>query len=217
MEKRLSHDSGIAIGMVLFGLALLAVVSVAMGVGGNNNLSSVISIDRSTADLKSQGLLIATKIRDCFSNGIDNKKLDCSNNTYIPGTGWSRPGCSPIDPAAFYPASSGSGTPVENLNCPSFGAGIQNLWTGQVPALLPPPSSGFDIWYYVNAGDGGGRCIRTQPLASTVDDSSMRAGLLEASASFSANEVSYVPTSTSQRFILWITKPAVIASPDCAP
>lgn len=216
MQKRLSNDSGIAIGMILFGIALLAVVSVAMGVGGNN-IGSAISIDRATADLKSQGLLITTKIRDCFSNGISNKKLDCSNNTFVPGTGWSRPGCSPIDPTAFYPSSAGSGTPVENIDCPSFGGGIQNLWTGQAPALLPPPTAGFDIWYYVNAGDSGGRCIRTQPLSSTATDSSMRAGLVEAAAGFSADELTYVPASASQRFILWITKPTGSASPDCSP
>lgn len=217
MHKRFSDESGIAIGAILFALALLAVVSVAMGVGGNS-IGPTITIDRVTADIKSQGLLILNKIHECFSNGIDNKKLDCSNNVYdsIAGT-WSRPGCNPIDPSAYYPVSVGSGTAVEGLDCPSYGAGIQNLWNGQSVTLLPPPTSGFDNWYYVNAGDSGGRCIRIQPLAANVNDAGARNGLIEAAASFSASELTFDPNSTSQRFILWITKPSGTVSADCSP
>jgi hypothetical protein len=215
--RRLAPDAGIAIGAILFALALIAVVSIAMSAGGGN-IGNVISIDRVTADIKSQGLMITNKIRECYTNGYANKQLDCSNNTFdaLSGT-WTRPGCSPIDTDALYPASTGSGTAIESVTCPSYGVGLQNLWSGQSPAMLPPPTNGFDKWYYVNAGSTGGRCIRIQPQPATVNDSGMRNGLIEAANSFSASELTFVSGSISQRFILWITRPSGAASADCSP
>jgi hypothetical protein len=216
MKKHVSSESGIAIGVLLFGLAMLAVLAVAMSAGSNMMGASPITIDRISAEVKSQGQLILAKIHQCYSEGLDNKKLDCSNNTLVLGVP-TRSGCSPIDTTAFYPTSTGSGTVIESVACPAYGAGIQNLWTGQQPSMLPPPSNGLEHWVYVNAGDAGGRCIRIQPLAAGVDDVGIRDGLAQAAGAFSADELGFSAGSSSQRFILWVTKPAGVVSADCSP
>lgn len=216
MKKRVSSESGIAIGVLLFALAIIAVLSVVMSAGSNMMGATPITIDRISADVKSQGQLVLSKIRQCVSEGIDNKKLDCSNNTLVLGVP-TRSGCSPIDTTVFYPASTGSGTVIESITCPAYGTGMQNVWTGQQPSMLPPPSSGLEHWVYVNAGDAGGRCIRIQPLAATVDDTSIRNGLAQAAAAFSAAELSFSAGSSSQRFILWVTRPTGVVSADCSP
>ncbi len=214
MKQRISSESGLAVGVILFALALVAVIAAVMNAGSMMGGSTIV-IDRVAADTTSQGNLIVSKIRQCYSNGLDNKTLDCSNNV-----GGSRSGCtgtSPTDLTAFYPTSTGSGTAVSALDCPSYGAGVQNLWTGQAPSMLPPPTNGFDAWTYVNAGDVNGRCIRIQPNVATVDDQAVRAGLAQAANSYAAQEYTYTAGSSSQRFILWITRPSGAASADCSP
>lgn len=220
MKQRISSESGLAVGVVLFALALVAVIAVVMNAGSMMG-NSTVTIDRISADIKSQGNLIISKIRQCYTNGVDNKVLDCSNNTYITTTSsWSRSGCtgtSPTDLTVYYPTSTGSGTLVSALNCPSYAAGSQNLWTGQAPSMLPPVSNGLGEWYYVNAGDTNGRCIRIEPQAATVNDTAVRAGLAQAVTSYGAQEYVYTPGSSSQRVILWITRPSGAASADCSP
>lgn len=215
MNKRLSSDSGIAIGVILFGLAIIAVVTIAMS-GSNIMGNSTATIDRISAEVRSQADLIKAKIIQCYNDGLDAKKVDCENNTFVAGTGWTRAGCSPIDTTTFYPTSTGTGTAIASVTCPSF-TSSSNLWTGQQPTMLPPPSNGLNSWYYVNAGDSGGRCIRIQPTGATVNDSTVRAGLAQAANGFSAGELVYSAGSGSQRFILWITTPSGAASADCQP
>ncbi len=215
MNKRLPSDAGIAIGVLLFALAIIAAVTIAL-TGGNMMGNSTATIDRINAEVRSQADLIKAKIIQCYNDGLDAKKVDCQNNTFVAGTGWTRAGCSPIDTTAFYPTSTGTGTAMASVTCPSFTAS-SNLWTGQQPTMLPPPSNGLAGWYYVNAGDSGGRCIRIQPVAGTVNDATVRAGLAQATNAFSANEVVYSAGSASQRFILWITRPSGAASADCSP
>jgi hypothetical protein len=141
------------------------------------------------ADVTSQVNLIRNKIYECYTAGYDNTDLPDK-----------------------YPPSTGAGTPVEMLECPSYNSGVKNLWTGQSPAGLPPPLKDFNKWHYVNAGLVGGRCIRTQPLAANKD---IQDGLLQVAAALPPDEVLYDPKGPP-RFIVWITLPAGPPSLDCS-
>jgi hypothetical protein len=190
-HSRLRSDSGIAIGVILFVIALIAVISIAMGASGNF-MGSTITPDRVTADIKSQANLIRNKILECFTNGYDRGDLPDR-----------------------YPSSTGTGTLVEALDCPSYGAGQTSMWMGQSAATLPPPTGGFDKWVYVNAGASGGRCIRIQPSTGNTTNEGIKNGLIQASSNFSAMELTYDSNGASQRFILWITRPSGTPSADC--
>jgi len=190
MNTRLSRNSGIAIGMILFIIAVIAVLSIAISASGNF-MGTTVTPDRVSADVKSQANLIRNKILECYTYGYERGDL--------------------VDK---YPSSTGTGTPVSDLNCPSYPTGLTNIWAGQSPASLPPPPGGFDKWYYVNAGASGGRCARIQPLSTT--DVGLKNGLLQASSVFDANELSFDANSGSLRFILWITKPTGSPSADCS-
>jgi hypothetical protein len=128
-------------------------------------------------------------------------------------------------------------TLVSALECQGDGSGMQNLWAGARPTQLPPPTSGFGPWYYVNsnnAGQGGsadgGRCIYTQPTLSNPQNSAgLVDGLKKAASKFttttcnptcsSTAENIYDPASTSQKFTIWITMPIGTTAPDpnCVP
>jgi hypothetical protein len=217
---RFSSQSGIAIGVILFALAIIAVIVVAMSATGNFS-GNTISIDRTSAEVKSQGNLIRTKIVECFRNGVEMANVECINNTYIPSqSAYSRQalcgtGKTVSDLTTLYPTSTGSGTLVSDLDCPSYGSGAQNLWTGQSAAMLPNPPTGFDPWVYVNAGDVGGRCIRIQPSTGNATNDALKQGLVEASNGFSDLERIYNHNSGSQRFIIWITRPSGAGDANC--
>lgn len=196
--ERIRAESGIAVGVILFVIAILAVVAIAFSASGNF-VGSTLTIDRISKELRSQADLIRAKINECYMN---TSNIDHSGGDYYPTTN--------------FPPSTGSGTAVASLTCPTYGSGVDNLWSGQSPATLPTPPTGFDSWYYVNAGDSGGRCIRIQPLAGFVNDNGVRQGIVETAAGFSGLEHVYDPNSSSQRFILWITKPTGPASADCS-
>lgn len=192
MLHRPSTQAGIAIGAILFVLALLAVIAAAI-TNSSNFMGTTITPDRLSAELKSQAHLIRNKILECFTNGYDRGEL-----------------------ADKYPSSSGNGTLVSALECPSYGTGTESLWTGQSPASFPAKPSGLDDWYYVNAGASGGRCIRIQPSAGNTSDVGILGGLGQAASAFSSMELVYDSGSGSKRFILWITRPSGAASADCS-
>lgn len=224
MKQRLSSESGIAIGVVLFALAIIAVVAIAMSAGGNTMGSSAISIDRISADVKSQGDLILTKIRQCYTTATIDQQANCANNAWnAVASAYTRPECNgTIDQTVYYPVGAApAGILVSSIVCPGYqSTDGTNLWTGNAPAMLPPPSSGLNPWYYVNAGDSGGRCIRIEPTAAALADSAVRAGLAQAANAYASNEYTYTPGSASQRFILWITLPAggvAAANAGCKP
>jgi len=137
-------QSGIAIGPILFVLAILALLAVVIAAGfGDFGIAGVA--DRITADTQSQASLIRTKINEC------NVKYGTANN--FDG----------------FPASDATnGTLVSAVNCSGdayVGIG-SNLWSGARATTLPPPTTGFGPWYYINTnaiGLGGvpigGRCI----------------------------------------------------------
>lgn len=198
LSRPFKDESGVAVGVILFVIAILAVVAIAFSAGGNF-IGSTLNIDRVSKEVRAQGDLIRAKINECYKN---INAIDHSGGDYYP--------------TSNYPTSTGSGTLVESLTCPTYGSGMDNLWTGQSPATLPNPPTGFEKWVYVNAGDSGGRCIRIQPLSGFVNDPSVKQGLVEAAGAFSGLELTFDPNSSSQRFILWLTKPSGAASADCS-
>ncbi len=190
MNHRLHPSAGIAIGPILFVLALLGVIALAMG-NSVGSFSGAGNTDRVTADILSQVSLIRAKINEC------NLLYGTNNN----GDGW--PASDPSD-----------GTIVSDLECEADPAGKKNLWTGMRDVLLPPPTKGFNEWYYMNAGAAGGRCIWTSPIASG-NSGNNASGLKIASNKFSSQELSYDPASSSQKFVIFITRPTGTVDTHC--
>jgi len=203
-------QSGIAIGPILFVLAILALIAAVVAAGGSGFSVAAIA-DRVSADTVSQANLILSKINEC-------------NIKY--GTNGNYDGYPSSDPV--------EGTPVSQIGCtgdtPS-GLSI-NLWTGARPTTLPPPTTGFTPWTYINTnsvGQGGtadgGRCIWIKPMGTgAVNDEGIVSGLTKAASKFSnatsfapTAQVIYDPASPSQKFIVWVTMP--IGAPDinCLP
>ena len=201
-DSRLSSQSGIAIGAILFVIAILAVLGTAISASGNF-MGSTVTPDRVSADIKAQANLIRSKIMECYIYG---------RNRYSE----SLPNASDPMPSDMYPSSTGAGTNVIDLDCPGFATGQKNLWAGQSAASLPPSPTGFDPWVYKNAGATGGRCIRIQPSTGLATDAGIKNGLSLVSGYFSNGERVYDSNSSSQRFILWITRPSGTADADCS-
>lgn len=203
-----TSSSGIAIGPILFVLAMLALLATVMTSGFGEFGTASVS-DRISADTVSQANLIISKINEC------NIKYGTNNN--FDG----------------YPSSdTDEGTLVSQLNCEGDPPGLQNLWTGQRSTTLPPPTYGFKPWRYINtnsAGLGGtaigGRCIWTRPTAGNaasskgvVDGLTKAANKFSNSPSFSStSQVIYDPESASQKFIVWVTMPTGTPDENCLP
>jgi hypothetical protein len=177
--SRFSSNSGIAIGPILFIIAILGLLASLMSSGGSE-FTSVATADRVNTDIVSQANLIRSKINEC------NLLYGTNNN----GDGW--PASDPDD-----------GTPVADLECAGDPDGKKNLWTGLRPSMLSPPTSGFNAWYYINKGAVGGRCFWTSPTGGNTV-----AGLLRAKDKFSSQEVAYNSAGASQRFVVFITRPS---------
>ena len=193
---RLSWQSGIALGPILFILAILALIGVVLS-AGSGGFSVAGVADRVTADIVAQANLIRAKINEC--------NLMYGTNSNYDG----------------YPQDSTAGSPgilVSAVACAGDPAGLQNLWGGNRATSLPPPTPGFNNWYYVNTnatGLGGtatgGRCIYIQPTAAS---GGIAAGLTNALKKFThatandgVSEVNFDPTKSGQRFVVWISTP----------
>ncbi|MFY9289064.1 MAG: hypothetical protein WAO98_11255 [Alphaproteobacteria bacterium] len=205
---RFRHSQGIAIGPILFVIALLALLATVMSSGfGDFGVASVA--DRISADIPSQANLIRAKINEC------SIKYGTNNN------------------GDSYPASdTTNGTLVSALECEGDPVGQKNIWSGQRATVLPQPTTGFNQWYYLNsngAGMGGnadgGRCIWITPSGSNpAGSSALVTGLTKAASKFSHNtgfsssaEVVYDPSSSSQKFVMWITLPTGTPDSNCLP
>lgn len=197
LNSRFSADAGIVLGPILFLLAVLAIIGVVLSAGSGGFQTATVS-DRIKADIVSQTNLIRSKINEC--------NLMYGTNANFDG----------------YPQDSTGGSPgvlVSSLNCTGDPAGLQNLWTGNRPTALPPPTAAFDTWYYVNTNTTGlsgtatgGRCIYTQltgnKSAGVVSGLTAAANkFTHATANDGASEVNYDPSSTHQRFVVWISSP----------
>jgi hypothetical protein len=201
---RLPSNAGIAIGPILFVIALLGILAAVIA-AGTGDFGTASIADRVYSDIYSQANLIRAKINEC------NLKWGTSNGN---GDG--------------YPASSATGTPVCALqcagdpntaetgtDCQGNAMTQQNLWYGIRPAQLPPPTSGLNQWYYMNAGTSGGRCIWTHP-SSTPGSGGIIAGLTKAGTKFSSQELTFNSSGSSQNFVVWITLPTGTPSSYCS-
>lgn len=203
--QRFSTQSGIAIGPILFVIAILALLAAVVSSGGGG-FQVAAGADRITADIVAQANLIRSTINEC------NMQYSIQMATNPGGT-------TPVsDP---YPSPQGTVSPVSALYCSPIGSTISTpIWNDVSlgTKLLPPPTQGFNPWSYIDdsaAPNGNGRCFYTSPTeANPVNDLSLTSGLTRAAAKFNSStsyspttEVIYNPTSANQKFIVWITMP----------
>lgn len=196
MNRRFSSEAGIALGPILFVLAILGILAAVLSAGSGSFGTAGIT-DRVAADIATQANLIRAKINEC------NLMYGTSSN--FDG----------------YPSSGGISIDISTVACsgdPSSPTNLQNIWSGNRPANLPPPTSGFGNWYYINTNNSGlsgsaagGRCIWTKP---TKGSAGIAAGLTRAAKKFTtstandgASEANYNPASANQRFVVWISAP----------
>jgi hypothetical protein len=205
---RFHSTAGIAIGPILFVIALLGILAMAMAAGSGGFGSAGVA-DRVTADIVSQVNLIRGQINGCQLQYITTA---VDNSTAAP---WASVTACAYD---HWPCSDQTnGTAVINLTCPgdplTSGSQQPNLWTGPRAALLPQPTQGFNAWTYINAGDTHGRCIWTTPVS--VGGTSNGQGLARAAAKFSSQESAY--NATTQKFVVFITLPSGSTNTNCVP
>ena len=191
-----SPEAGIALGPILFILAILGIIGLVLSAGGGGFTTAGVT-DRIVADVSTQANLIRSKINEC-------NMMYGSNSNYD-----------------GYPSSGGVSIAVSTIACsgdPSSPVNLQNLWSGNRTANLPPPTAGFGNWNYINTnttGLGGsatgGRCIWIKPNSG---NGAIAAGLSKAATKFTnttandgAAEVNYNPASTGLRFVVWISAP----------
>ncbi|MDD5586619.1 MAG: hypothetical protein PHY92_06650 [Alphaproteobacteria bacterium] len=198
--SRFSSTAGIAIGPILFVIALLGILA-AVFAAGTSSFGVATMADRVTADINSQANLIRSKINECYmqsiANNVDNSAAPCAGDTYP---------CS----------DQTDGTLVVDLTCPGdslVDSAQQNVWTGPRNALLPPPTSGFTPWRYMNAGASGGRCFWTQITGSK--NGGVVSGLVKVASKFSSQEISYDENSDTQKFVVFLTTPAGAVDSHC--
>jgi ABC-type dipeptide/oligopeptide/nickel transport system permease subunit len=198
---RLSSSAGIALGPILFILAILGLIATVMAAGGSSGFGTAGNADRVNADVSGQANLIRGKINECYMqyllNGVNNSSSPCAGDAYP---------CS----------DQTSGTLVSALTCPGdplVSSSQQSIWTGLRVAQLPPPTRGFNDWYYMNGGDEGGRCIWT--TSSIGANTGLVAGLKLAARKFSSTELKYNSSSSSQKFVIFITPPTGTVTPLC--
>jgi len=166
---------GIAIGPILFVIAIMAVIASVMA-AGMGSFSSNASVDRIRADIRGQANLIRSKIQECYMVTMGAESFG-------------------------YPTGA-SGVDVRDAECPGDPTGRKNLWSGARPSSLPPPVPGFNEWVYYNYA--GGRCIMATPTAGGSTDASTKDGINVVSAMFNANEV-HIDTSGDWSLSIWLT------------
>jgi len=200
--NRFPSNAGIAIGPILFMLAVLGVIAAVVSAGGGSGLGSAGVADRITADVVGQANLIRSKIGECYMQYIVN------------GTNYAT--AAPCLNDAYPCSDQTNGTDVAALTCPNDpltgGGDQQSLWTGLRFASLPIATKGFANWTYINAGESGGRCIWTAPASGA---GSAEEGLTRAAKKFSSQEVAYDPASNTQKFVVFITKPTGAVDSHC--
>lgn len=199
--KRLHPSAGIAIGPILFVLAMIGILATVFASGSGGSLGSAGIADRITNDVVSQANLIRSKISECQMQYLVNGDI-------TPG------GACDNDP---YPCSDQTnGSLVSSLTCPNDpldGGAEPSLWMGLRVASLPPPTKGFNEWMYINAGEAGGRCIWTAPTGGT--SGAVVDGLTRAATKFTGQEVSYDPGSNTQKVVVFVTRPTGTVDSHC--
>lgn len=201
-SPRLPRNAGIAIGPILFVLALLGVIAAVMSTS-SGGFDTAATADRVTSEIVNQANLIRGKINECNLRCVNAQALETSGGLACPEP-WPdnyTVGSPPAAPTATVLA-------VRNIECP-LDAGNpagSTLWTAPQPTQLPPPTKGFESnpWNYVNAGPSGGRCIWTAPNSGNSSRAIVE-GLTRAAGKFTTDELDYDPASSSQKFVVIIT------------
>lgn len=174
--RLLTSQPGIAIGPILFIVAILAVLAGAMSSGfGSYGVSA--TEDRIKTEIRGQANLIRAKIQECYMTTMGSLNFD-------------------------YPSGpTPNGTLVTNLDCPGDPTGQQNIWRGARPTSLPPVPRGFGEWYYYNYNKG--RCIIITPTTSGASQAGVQSGLTIVKNTFNTNEV-YLD-GTDKSLSIWLT------------
>jgi len=216
----LPSEAGIAIGPILFVIAILGLLAAVIA-SNMGTMSNTGTIDRIAADIPSQANLIRTKINECYTKYGTDRNFD------------------------GYPSSGGTTIDVSTITCTGDAIGLGssgnlNIWTGERATTLPPPTSGFADWNYINTNSTGlggsatgGRCIYIIPNATTFPSPNtvpgIVQGLTKAASKFTsqtscdnvsttcAGDVEYNPASSSQKFVMWITLPTGTPDSHCLP
>lgn len=135
--SRLPHESGIAIGPILFVLALLGILAAYMA-SDSSNMGGAAREDTITAVLSSQANLIRSKFSEC----------QMIRGAYPVGD----------ETGTLVSAVTCPGDPTGQDNLWSGARPSQ---------LAPPPTGFNGWTYYDYSGSGGGRCIRITPASPT--------------------------------------------------
>lgn len=135
--RRLTADAGIAIGPILFVLALLAIIAAVMATD-SSSMGGAAREDTITAQLGSQASLIRSKFAEC---------------NMIRG-GWPAGDSS----GTLVSAVTCPGDPVGQDN---LWTGARNT------QLAPPPQGFNGWTYYDYAATGGGRCVKIAPVSGS--------------------------------------------------
>jgi len=200
--NRFPPSAGIAIGPILFVLAMLGVLAAVLSANSGGNFGSAGTTDRVFNDIVGQANLIRSKI------------AECEMQYEVNGTSFAAAPCAG-DP---YPCSDqANGTLVSALTCPNdplVGGDEQSLWIGARVASFPPPTKGFSDWMYMNAGADGGRCFWTAPTGGSGNSAGAE-GLRRASQKFTSGELKYDNASASQKFVIMITQPTGAVDSHC--
>ncbi|MDX9688844.1 MAG: hypothetical protein EOM37_04925 [Proteobacteria bacterium] len=199
---KLDSRAGIAIGPILFIIAIMGALAAAFAASSSGGFGTAGTSDRITNDVVGQANLIRSKIAECQLqyevNGTNFASAPCALDSYP---------CSDQD----------DGTLVSALTCPNdplVSAAQQSVWTGLRVTPYPQASKGMDEWMYINAGDAGGRCIWTAPTNGNHSGPIVE-GLKRAAEKFSSSELLYDPNSESQKFVIIITPPTDTADSHC--
>ncbi len=201
--QRLPSNSGIAIGPILFVIALLGILATVVA-AGTSDFGTASVADRAYNDMYTQANLIRTKINEC------NLKYGTNNN----GDGWPPSDTSNGTPVCALTCLGDPSTALSGTDCQGNGMTDQNIWNGMRPATLPPPTAGVDQWFYINAGTSGGRCIWADPSGGSLNEG-LLAGFTKASSKFSSQEAAFNAGGTSKRFVVWITPATGAADSHC--
>lgn len=132
----LKPQRGIAIGPILFVVAILAVLVGALS-SGMGSFGGNATIDRIKSDVRGQANLIRAKIQECYMTTMGSSDF-----------GWP-PGPTP------------NGTLLQDIICPGDPSGMQNIWRGARPTSIPVNPVGFKDWVYFNYDHG--RCLILVP------------------------------------------------------
>ncbi len=174
-QKYFSPQAGIAIGPILFIIAILGVLVAALS-ANTGSFGSAATSDRIKADVRGQANLIRSKVQECYMATMGNPLFD-------------------------YPdGPTPNGTLVKNLTCPGDPTGLQNFWSGKRPTALPPNPRGFDDWVYYNYA--AGRCILLKP--TTAPGLDIQNALKATAGLFGPSEV-YLNSGGDYSFSVWLT------------